>query len=77
MPTNQDDDHAKYLSLKGARVGVGWKRMLGVFLRIDISRNLSVGGLYADTLPIAIEAMGVEASNRDRPLVHVRPWDRD
>jgi hypothetical protein len=24
LPTNCDDDHAKYLSIKSARVGVGW-----------------------------------------------------
>jgi len=29
MPTNQDDDHADYLLLKGAYVGVGWNPMLG------------------------------------------------
>ncbi len=28
-PTNQDDDHAKRLSLTSARVGVGWTRLLG------------------------------------------------
>jgi len=28
-PTNQDDNHAKYLSQKARVFGVGWKRMLG------------------------------------------------
>ena len=32
LPPNQDDDHAKYLSLKGACVGVGSMRVLGAIL---------------------------------------------
>jgi len=29
MPTNCDDDHAKYLSQKARVFGVGWNPMLG------------------------------------------------
>jgi hypothetical protein len=29
MPTDQDDNHAKYLSQKARVFGVGWKRGLG------------------------------------------------
>jgi hypothetical protein len=30
MPPNQDDNYVQNLSLKGARVGVGWMSMLGL-----------------------------------------------
>ena len=31
MLPNQDDNHAKYFSPKGARVGVGWMPMMDAF----------------------------------------------
>jgi len=51
-PTNRDHDHAKHLSLTGARVGVVWMRRLGRVL----CRNFpdpSLNGLNAfDSYPL-------------------------
>jgi len=55
MPTNQDDDHAKYHSLKGACVGVGWKRGLGAICQTREYRSLF---LSCKSLYIAFATFG-------------------